>query len=199
MTGVLSADDRTLFVAARQRDIDALWSLIVAIDIGTGRERIVTTLQNDDLTVPPTLALNADGTMLAIRSDTGRIWTVHVDGRAFGRVLVPRRAMASLIRRGAQASPILMKWMPDGRSILVASSVDRLAATWRLVQVSSDDGRSQSDVLVASQLQSDVPIRRDIANLSSLDMMKDGSRIAFSVRGDPTYSVQRIASGLSRP
>jgi Tol biopolymer transport system component len=204
---VLSPDDKTLYQFGRDPGQQNVANRLVAVDIATGRERIVRSLPGEPGTLPRlpggvALALTPDGRTLAFlicstitfggsRPGMGQVVTsggdcrlsaVSVDGTGHRDVFGPFK--------GGIASDRLA-WTGNGGAILFASR-DGMAGEcgvssclFRLMRVSADGGRPEFTGL-----------EMDLGAQGIFAVSADGTRVAFDTTVPETNNV--IAIDLSR-
>jgi len=141
----------------------------------------------------PSLALSPDGQTLALQAwtDTTRaqaeIFTVRADGTDFRKVHGP-------FRGGGFAD--IMKWTPDGQSILFVAQGEPPAVTpRRVMRIPAGGGPAEFDGLDIMNLSGSVPIPR-IENIANIDISPDGSRIVFGSRTVSTYDLWKFVNLL---
>jgi Tol biopolymer transport system component len=164
--GALSPDGKTLYLTARSRSGSEA-ARIVAIDLATGDERVVTSFEAGSQVG---LAVSPNGATLAVETsdaatNDARIFTVSVDGSA-------RREVASEFRSGAFD---MMRWTPDGRSLLFIAHDER--KKWRLMRVPADGGPMEFDGLSQEALALLLPDVVLAPGITSMDVSPDGSRV----------------------
>jgi Tol biopolymer transport system component len=185
--GVLSPDDKTLYLAFRDRN-SPTWLGITAVDLATGSERIVTTFPGQGIRWDaPGLAISPDGTTLAIvgcfdSPSEGRIATVRVDGSDF-RFLsgpVPGSLWADMLR-----------WTPDGQHIVVASGRGAPDG-WKLMQIPVAGGALEFAGINSASLESLVPMPKLTSGVMNIDLSPDGAHLVFSATVRATYELWTI-------
>ncbi len=172
--GALARDNRTLYLGARTAPSADVTS-IVGVDITTGEDRTIVTIEGGLPRTQPGIALSPDGSTLAVYgwirpSEEARIFTVGVDGTGY-REIVPS------VRTGPLADTI--RWTPDGRSLVfVAHDANR---NWRVMRVSADGGPVEFDGLSFDTLS---PLLTNLkifpGNFNNIDLHPDGTRIVAS-------------------
>lgn len=189
----LSPDDTTLYAVSRSREPQSSWRRLVAIDVATGDERVVTTFPGDGLPSrsDPSLAVSPDGQTLAIKAwDSGqtaeqssRINTVRIDGSGYREVHGP-------IGTGGWAS--VLQWTPDGQSLLF---VDRSVSSdrWRIMRVPAAGGTAVPDGLDSAELADhDHPP----AGIANFDLSPDGTRLVFGASTATLYDLWTLDNVL---
>ena len=195
--GVLSPDDKTFYLVARARS-QPLWTRIVGIEVATGIERPVVTFPGSGLTTPPALAISPDGSMLALRTEDGRIRAVRIDGNEYRELKGSFPGFANPYGPTAAGSPAVLQWTPDGKSIVFVASTAASPAGWRLMKVSASGGLAEFDGLDSSRVDSAVSLpRQGVGNVYSVDVNASGSHITFSSFVDRTYVVWKLSNVMS--
>jgi Tol biopolymer transport system component len=172
--GALAHDNRTLYLGARTAP-SAPVTAIVGVDIMTGEERTIVTIEGGLPQSQPGIALSPEGKTLAVYgwtrpSEEARIFTVGVDGTGY-RNIVPS------VRTGSPADTV--RWTPDGRSLVfVAHDANR---NWRVMRVPADGGPIEFDGLSFDTLS---PLLTNLklfpGNFNNIDLHPDGTRIVAS-------------------
>lgn len=170
--GDVAPDGKTLYAVARPGQGQPAG--IVAVDLASGRERLVVTLSSDrQMFGFPAIAVSPDGRTLAATmfTDPGQtrilLAIVGVDGSNYREVT------------SYDSSWVAARWLPDGKAVLFPAFDD--ARNWRIMRASIEDGSTKWDGLSYDSLAPLVPdIRLNPGNFSGLDVSQDGARVVVS-------------------
>jgi Tol biopolymer transport system component len=198
--GVLSPDDKTLYLLARARTANALWTEVVAVDVATGTSQLAFALPGKGLPGDSAgMALSPDGTTLALRAWTddsesdSRLLTVRVDGTDHRDLFGPIKGFAVADQ---------MRWAPDGQSILFTAfgfTGPHPEGGWRLMRISPNGGTPEPDGLDSTKLfGTGALLKLDVNNVSNMDLSPDGSQVLFSSRRQIAYVVWKAKNFLAQ-
>jgi Tol biopolymer transport system component len=193
----LSPDGKTLYTMTRRERGGP--STLVAIHTATGERR-------DLYELPPSpnqqagLALSPDGETLALQT-----WA------EMGTPLSPGKAQLTLVdARSGAARPLTgpysattvfsnFAWLPDGQSVLLTMA--ERPHEWRLMRVPVSGGEPVFDGLESSTAVAGTSLPALVANILSLSVSPDGSRVAFGSYVRPKaelWVIGNVFSLLSR-
>jgi hypothetical protein len=127
------------------------------------------------------MSLSPDGMTLAIHAVDGRIMTMRLDGGEYREVRGPSPG-------GGWRD--VMRWSPDGRSIIFATRPAPTSSSWRLMQVAATGGQPEDYGVESSILPRQ-------SQLTSIDLSPDRSRVAIGIRTRATFEVGVLEGVMS--
>jgi Tol biopolymer transport system component len=184
----LSPDDKTLYIPAREPGNNSnIWDRIVAVDLASGKERLVFRLPETLETLPrgTGITLSPDGRTLAlaITNPTTRetlLARVGIDGSDYRELYGPYRADAVFDK---------LVWTKVGGSIVFSTSAEGKNAS-KIMRIGSEGGNPEFTGLT-------------IDDLSTFDISPDGSRIAFSTTAtrivNEMFAIDNLSALLKNP
>jgi len=173
--GPLSTDGKTMYLARMNQARTAIADL-VARDLATGEERVLTTIDAGPSQDPDAgIALSPDGRTLAVTVwdkafEEARLFTIGVDGTA-------RREVVASFPTGWIVDNL--SWNPDGQSIVFLGFDAK--KDWRVMRVNAAGGTPEPDGLDYETLNSLIgDLRLFPGNFNSFSLSPDGTTIAAS-------------------
>ncbi len=173
--GPLSPDGKLMYLARMNQARTAI-SELVARDLATGDERVLTTIDAGPSQDPDAgIALSPDGRTLAVAYwnvafEDARIFTIGVDG-------TNRRDVVASVKTGWIVDAF--SWNPDGQSIVFLGFDAK--KDWRVMRVNATGGTPEPDGLDYDTLNSLLgDLRLFPGNFNTFSLHPDGTKIAAS-------------------
>lgn len=187
----VSPDGKSLYATHKRNGTTE----VLVIDLATGSQRQIA-MFHDDSDANAGLSISPDGASLVVQTwadqskRLGRLLIVRTDGTG-SRDLLPSFP--------ADRTLSVVRWMPDGRSILYFTTAPN--GDWRLMRISSDGGQPEFAGLDSTRLTGTVrlPPSAPYSPLS-MDVSPDGAHIVFAYRPNlhtDLWSVDNIASVIA--
>jgi len=177
--GLLSPDNKTLYAGGLDPKNTSEQNRIVAYDLSTAQKRDVFTLPDGNNLSH--FAISPDGQRLAImqvevKTKQAHIGFANIDGTNYRRLF--SLPSSEVPRQGSW-----IYWTKDGKSILF-KKLGNVSDSWQLTRVPADGGKPEFTGLEAG-------------GLAWLDLNADGSRIAFSHKGQYSSELWALDNVLS--
>ena len=173
--GYPSPDDKTVYMVRRDpKDPNNVPDQIVAVDLGTGQEKLIFTMPDSGAT---SIVVSSDGRTLVLKwpdQKTVRFARVNVDGTGY-------RETFNMARQDDGGAMALTK---DGRWLLFEESRDD---RWRLMRLPIEGGKPEF-----------TGVEIEATRNQNLDLSPDGSRLAFSnIKGvQELWALDNVLSAL---
>lgn len=139
--------------------------------------------------------MSPDGTTLAVlawaaepKPRQARIFSVGVDGSNYREIVGPFRFAPGTM-------PEIMRWTPDGRTIVFVAGDEN--DSWRLMRVPAEGGQAEFDGLDVRSLSPLLSGLRIAPVFYHFDLSPDGSRASINTLTEPTAELWALDNLLS--